>query len=78
MYERAESGGPVADTAMNVSKQQAQSLMMRDANPTLASNIDQKIAWHQDEIVRLNKIKEQFPPAMLAMNIRDLREAMQY
>ncbi len=46
-------------------------------NPTLRENIDQKIQWHADEIERLKIIKEKLPQ-LLDVNLRDLREAMQF
>lgn len=47
-------------------------------NPTLSENIDGKIQYHRDEIERLTAIKGKFPPDFLGMNLRDLREAMQF
>ena len=47
------------------------------ANPTLRENIDGKIQWHKDEIERLGKIKEKME-FMLDVNLRDLREAMNF
>ena len=46
-------------------------------NPTMRENIEAKIQYHKDEIVRLEKIKEQMPQ-LLDVNLRDLREAMQF
>jgi len=46
-------------------------------NPTLRENIDQKIQYYKDEIVRLEAVKEKLPQ-LLDINLRDLREAMQY
>ena len=47
-------------------------------NPTLEANIDAKIQSCRDEIERLLKVKQQIPPSMLAMNLRDLQEAMRF
>lgn len=47
-------------------------------NPTVAENIDRQIAFHKDEIARLEKIKTMFPEQMLAMNIRDMRNALNF
>lgn len=47
-------------------------------NPTLKENIEAKINYHKQEIERLQKIGEQIPETMLAINLRDLREAMSY
>lgn len=46
-------------------------------NPTLRENIDQKVQWHKDEIERLEAIKAKLP-TLLDVNLRDLREAMNY
>ena len=46
-------------------------------NPTLRENIDARVQHYKDEIVRLEKIKEQMPQ-LLDVNLRDLREAMQF
>ena len=46
-------------------------------NPTLRENIDQKIQYMKDEIVRLEAIKEKLPN-LLDVNLRDLREAMNF
>lgn len=46
-------------------------------NPTLRENIEMRIQSYKDEIVRLEKIKEQMPQ-LLDVNLRDLREAMQF
>lgn len=46
-------------------------------NPTLRENIDNRIQHFKDEIVRLEKVKEQMPQ-MLDINLRDLREAMNF
>lgn len=47
------------------------------ANPTMRENIEAKIQYHKDEIVRLENIKEKLPQ-LLDVNLRDLREAMNY
>ena len=47
-------------------------------NPTLRENIDAKIKYHEQEIVRLRLIETQIPEQMLKMNLRDLHEAMSY
>ena len=49
----------------------------RTVNPTLRENIDAKIVWHKEEVERLEKIKEKMP-FMLDVNLRDLREAMNF
>ena len=46
-------------------------------NPTLRENIDQKIQYHLEEAERLKQIKEKLPQ-LLDVNLRDLREAMNY
>ena len=46
-------------------------------NPTLRENIDAKIEWHKGEIERLTAVKEKMP-FMLDVNLRDLREAMNF
>lgn len=46
-------------------------------NPTMGENIAQKIQYHKDEIARLEGIKEKLPQ-LLDVNLRDLREAMNY
>lgn len=56
----------------------ANALSTKAMNPTLAQNIDGKIQYHRDEIERLLKIKAAFPADFLGMNLRDLREAMQF
>lgn len=50
---------------------------LRVANPTFRENIEAKIQWHKDEIARLETIKEKMP-FMLDINLRDLREAMNF
>ena len=45
--------------------------------PTLRENIDARVQHYKDEIVRLEKIKEQMPQ-LLDVNLRDLRKAMQF
>ena len=47
-------------------------------NPTLRENIEGKIKYYKDEIIRLEKIKEKIPENMMDINLRDLREAMNY
>jgi hypothetical protein len=44
-------------------------------NPTLRENIEAKIQYYKDEIVRLEKVKAKME-FMLDVNLRDLREAM--
>jgi hypothetical protein len=56
----------------------ANAISTKAMNPTLAQNIDSKIQYHRDEIERLLAIKGKFPPDFLGMNLRDLREAMQF
>jgi hypothetical protein len=51
--------------------------MIRVSNPTLRENIDNKIKWHKEEVERLEKIKDKMP-FMLDVNLRDLREAMNF
>lgn len=48
-----------------------------DENPSVEENIDRKIAYHQKEIERLVKSKEELAP-LLKMRIRDIRQAMEY
>ena len=48
-----------------------------DENPSVEENIDRKIAYHQGEIERLVKSKEELAP-LLKMRIRDIRQAMEY
>lgn len=48
-----------------------------DENPSVEENIDRKIAYHQREIERLVKSKEELAP-LLKMRIRDIRQAMEY
>lgn len=48
-----------------------------DHNPTVEENIDEKIRYHESEIVRLKKSKEDLAP-LLKMRIRDIHLAMQY
>jgi uncharacterized small protein (DUF1192 family) len=48
-------------------------------SPTVRDSIDQKIAYHQDEIERLNETRAELEKAnLLDMKISDLREAMNY
>ncbi len=49
----------------------------RAMNPTLRENIDAKIQYHNDEIERLEQIKAKVPQ-LLDVNLRDLREAMNF
>ena len=63
---QAETGGSLAGAAK-----------IRVANPTLRENIDAKIQWHKDEIERLGNIKDKMN-FMLDVNLRDLREAMNF
>ena len=49
----------------------------RVMNPTLRENIDAKIQGYKDEIDRLEAIKGKVPQ-LLDVNIRDLREAMNF
>lgn len=46
-------------------------------NPTVEENINQKIAYHQEQIDRLTRSKEELKP-LLGMRIRDIRSAMEY
>lgn len=46
-------------------------------NPTLRENIERKIQFHKDEILRLENVMAQVP-ALLDVNLRDLREAMNF
>ena len=48
-----------------------------DRNPTVKENIDTKIAMLRKEIERLEESKKTLGPLM-AMKIRDIREAMNY
>jgi len=48
-----------------------------DRNPTVEENIDTKIAMLRKEIERLEESKKTLGPLM-AMKIRDIREAMNY
>jgi hypothetical protein len=50
---------------------------MRDSNPTLRENIARKIQYHKDEVVRLESIAGKMT-VMLDVNLRDLREAMNF
>ena len=56
-----------------------QNMKMQGAmvNPTLRENIDQNIQYHLEEAERLKQIKEKLPQ-LLDVNLRDLREAMNY
>ena len=73
------ANGPYVDyPGSAVAKSTAQGLASAQMlNPTLRENIDARIQNYKDEIVRLEKIKEQIPQ-MLDINLRDLREAMQF
>lgn len=48
-----------------------------DQNPTVEENIDRKIQYHQSEIDRLEKSKNDLGP-LLKMRIGDIRQAMDY
>lgn len=48
-----------------------------DHNPTVEENIEQKIRYHEAELVRLKQSKEDLAP-LLKMRIRDIRQAMDY
>ena len=48
-----------------------------DHNPTVEENIDEKIRYHEAELVRLKQSKEDLAP-LLKMRIRDIRQAMDY
>ena len=52
-------------------------LLPKGVNPTMRENIEQKIQYHKDEIARLENIKTTLPQ-LLDVNLRDLREAMNY
>lgn len=52
-------------------------LQFVDQNPTVEENIDRKIAYHQSEIDRLTKSKNDLGP-LLSMRIGDIRQAMDY
>ena len=69
MYENENNAYPIG----NPSDYQ----VGKPANPTLRENIAQKIQYHKDEIVRLEKITATMT-AMLDVNLRDLREAMSF
>ena len=71
---------------MNYENQVSEKLMAQQAvlgggtramNPTFRENIEARIQMHKDEIARLEKVKEQ-RPMLLDVNLRDLREAMQF
>lgn len=51
---------------------------IRDVNPTLEENINNKIEWHTKEIERLNNLKKTLGDTLMNVNLRDLREAMNY
>ncbi len=51
---------------------------IRDVNPTLEENINNKIEWHTKEIERLNNLKKTLGETLMNVNLRDLREAMNY
>lgn len=71
------------ESAVNVPETSAAGAMIgygrgpKGMNPTLRENIDLKIQHYKDEIVRLEAIKEKVPN-LLDVNLRDLREAMQF
>ena len=46
-----------------------------DYNPTVEENIDEKIRYHESELLRLKQSKEELTP-LLKMRIRDIRLAM--
>lgn len=46
-------------------------------NPTVEENINRKIAYHQQEIVRLEAAKKTMQP-LLHMKLGDMREVMSY
>ena len=73
------ANGPYGDYPSNVlAKSAAQGLAgAQMMNPTLREDIDARIEHYKEEIVRLEKIKEQMPQ-ILDINLRDLREAMQF
>ncbi len=48
-----------------------------DHNPTVEENIEQKIRYHEVELVRLKQSLEELAP-LLKMRIRDIRQAMEY
>jgi len=48
-----------------------------DHNPTVEENIEQKIRYHESELVRLKQSREDLAP-LLKMRIRDIRQAMEY
>lgn len=48
-----------------------------DHNPTVEENIEQKIRYHEAELVRLKQSLEELAP-LLKMRIRDIRQAMEY
>ena len=50
---------------------------MKMANQTLRENIELKIKYHEAIIERLKLIAEKMPP-LLDVNMRDLREAMNF
>lgn len=48
-------------------------------NPTVAENIDNRIAFHSDEILRLKAVKAKLETGDIAsIPINDLRNAMSY
>ena len=52
-------------------------LQAKMANPTLRENIDAKIHYHEEEILRLRSVKNKLPQ-LLDVNLRDLQEAMHF
>ena len=46
-----------------------------DYNPTVEENIDEKIRYHESELLRLKQSKQDLVP-LLKMRIRDIRLAM--
>jgi hypothetical protein len=47
-------------------------------NPTLEENIQSKIDWHTSEIERLKNLKATLGDSLMKVNLRDLREAMNF
>ena len=71
MYPQEEN------VANQVSKMAGTQVGPRVMNPTLRENIDAKIQYHKDEVERLEIIKNKLPQ-LLDVNLRDLREAMNF
>lgn len=53
-------------------------MVAKDVNPTLEENINNKIQYHQNEIERLEKLKKTLGETLMNVNLRDLREAMNF